>query len=73
MKWFIGLLLIGLLLATSDSFGYKIIGIALFVGLCCLWIGMKCDSTSFLMISKVCAVILIVIIIGLLIMAILKD
>ena len=73
MKWFIGLLVIGAILACSDSLIWKILGIALFMGLSCYWLGTKLDSSFFFMLCKACAVVLVVIIIGSIIAAILKD
>ena len=73
IKWLIGLLILGLLLAFSDSLVCKIAGIALVVCIVCLWAGMKYNIASCFTIMKACAVILVVIIVGILIMAILKD
>lgn len=73
IKWIIGLLVVGAILVESDSLVWRLVGIAILLGVACMWLSVKLESPICFMIAKACAVALVVIIIGYIIAVILKD
>ena len=73
MKWFLYLLVMGIILACTDSIVGRIAGVAIVVGLSSGIIGELTDVAMFFALMKACAVILVVIVAGVLISAIVSD
>ena len=73
MKWFLYLLVMGIILACADSIVGRIAGVAIVVGLSSGIIGELTDVAMFFALMKACAVILVVIVAGVLISAIVSD